>query len=114
MDEECRELFVETGAIWVPTIVTLDLFKEFATPGNNDLDKIMDRQMEDIRLALKRGVNIAAGSDSSLRAVNHGKGLVGEIELLKEACQNDEELLKLLNESLNRNFERIRSSFRRS
>lgn len=111
MDDACRELFVQTGAIWVPTIVTLELFKEFADPEKNDLDVIMARQMEDIRLALKAGVNIAAGSDSSLLARNHGYGLTRELELLDEACQGDAELLAKLHATLEESFEMIWKKF---
>ena len=113
MDDECRELFLEKDAIWIPTIVTLDMFKEFADPVHNELDKIMEQQKDDIRKALKMGINIGPGSDSSLLASNHGKGLAGELKLLKEACEGDDELLKKLDETLEKSFKRIRETFRR-
>lgn len=113
MDEDCRELFVETGAVWVPTLATCSNLRGCGRFCEEAVDHITRCHMENIRLALEKGVSIAAGSDAGAYMVPHAAGLLDEIRLLKEACQNDPGLIEALETNLEKSQEIIEKKFRR-
>jgi imidazolonepropionase-like amidohydrolase len=47
--------------------------------------KILERQIEQIRLGMQLGVTIAVGTDSGSRGVNHGRAVSEEITLFEQA-----------------------------
>lgn len=113
MDDTCRDLFLETKAVWVPTMATCGNLRGCGRFHEEAVRRITDTHMENVRLALKKGVFIAAGSDAGAYLVPHGNGLLDEIALLKEACQNDPDLLNKLEYSLTVSQSIIEKKFRR-
>lgn len=114
MDDNCRKLFTETNAVWVPTLATCGNLRGSGRFNEDAVARITDSHMENIRLALKAGVNIATGSDAGAYRVPHGGGLLDEIRLMKEACQSDPKLLETLEQTLERSLQIIREKFKRA
>lgn len=114
MDDTCRDLFVKTGAVWVPTLATCGNLRGCGRFQEDAVAKITDCHMNNVRLALESGVSIAAGSDAGAYLVPHGQGLLDEIALLKEACQKNPVLLKKLDQTLLSSQKTIEQKFRRS
>lgn len=111
MDETCRRLFVETGAVWVPTLATCSNLRGCGRFNEEAISRITDCHMENVRLALQEGVSIAAGSDAGAHMVPHGSGLLDEVRLLKEACQDAAALSKKLDQNLKKSQEIIERKF---
>lgn len=113
MDETCRQLFVETGAVWVPTLATCSSLRGCGRFREEAVARITSCHMENVRLALEEGVWIAAGSDAGAYRVPHGEGLLDEVRLLKEACQKEEGRIRKLEDSLRTSQAIIEKKFRR-
>ena len=113
MDDTCRELLLETGAVWVPTLATCGNLRGCGRFNEDAVTRITDCHMENVRLALEKGIHIAAGSDAGAYLVPHGKGLYDEVDLLKEACQGQPDLLEKLEQSLTCSQQIIKQKFRR-
>lgn len=113
MDETCRQLFVETGAVWVPTLATCSNLRGCGRFNEEAVSRITNCHMENVRLALREGVSIAAGSDAGAYMVPHGTGLLDEVRLLKETCQDDAELSEILEQTLENSQKKIEQKFRR-
>lgn len=113
MDDTCRELFLETGAVWVPTLATCGNLRGCGRFREEAVQQITACHMENVRLALKKGILIAAGSDAGAYLVPHGRGLLDEVRLLKEACQGDPALLEKLEQTLTAAQQIIERKFRR-
>lgn len=112
MDESCRKLFVETEAVWVPTLATCSNLRGCGRFNEDAVSRITDNHMENVRLALKAGVHIAPGSDAGAYLVPHGTGLLDEVRLLKEACQGDLQLLEKLEQTLTESQKLIEDKFK--
>ena len=113
MDATCRELFLKTGAVWVPTLATCGNLRGCGRFREEAVQQITACHMENVRLALEKGVLIAAGSDAGAYLVPHGRGLLDEVRLLKEACQGDPALLEKLEQTLTAAQQIIERKFRR-
>jgi hypothetical protein len=114
MDDNCRKLFVETGAVWVPTLATCSNLRRCGRFQEAAVARITESHMENVRLALKCGVHIAPGSDAGAYLVPHGQGLKDEIRLLKEACLGDSNLLSRLEQTLTESQAIIEKKFSRN
>lgn len=113
MDDTCRDLFLKTGAVWVPTLATCGNLRGCGRFHEDAVARITECHMNNIRLALEKGVHIAAGSDAGAYLVPHGQGLLDEINLLKEACQGNPMLLEKLEQTLRISQQIIEAKFRR-
>lgn len=113
MDDTCRDLFLKTGAVWVPTLATCGNLRGCGRFHEDAVARITECHMSSIRLALKRGIPVAPGSDAGAYLVPHGQGLLDEIRLLKEACQEDPVLLEKLEQTLSSSLQIIEKKFRR-
>lgn len=113
MDDTCRELLVKTGAVWVPTMATCASLRGCGRFNEEAVRKITDCHMKNVRLALEKGVHIAAGSDAGAYLVPHGTGLLDEVRFLKEACQGDPVLSAKLDQTLLTSQQIIENRFRR-
>lgn len=113
MDDTCRDLFLKTGAVWVPTLATCGNLRGCGRFHEDAVARITECHMNNIRLALEKGVHIAAGSDAGAYLVPHGQGLLDEINLLKEACQENPVLLEKLEQTLLISQQIIEAKFRR-
>ena len=81
-DDECIELFVKTGAVWVPTCVTVANNLDGSRFPKATMQAILDQHTATLKRAAARGVLIATGSDSGAFNVLHGRGTLDETELL--------------------------------
>ncbi|MDD7388248.1 MAG: amidohydrolase family protein [Lachnospiraceae bacterium] len=113
MDDSCRQLFLETGAVWVPTLATCGNLRGCGRFQEDAVGRITDCHMENVRLALEKGIHLAAGSDAGAYLVLHGKGLYDEISLLKEACHGRPDLLEKLDQTLTESQQIIERKFHR-
>lgn len=79
----------ERGIVWVPTLSPLgnilnssaDKFKERE---KEVIRRLYEEQLIKIKKALEAGVPVALGSDAGAYAVEHGKGLINEMEHLQK------------------------------
>ena len=90
MGEENIELMAEKNTCWVPTVFTMKAFglNVGSTRTKADLkviQKTVEHQMEQLRLARKLGVNVALGTDAGSLGVLHGESIVEEMKLYKKA-----------------------------
>jgi imidazolonepropionase-like amidohydrolase len=99
LDDECIELMLERGTYLVPTLVPHAYIQ-----GNPDIGKIPQVFLDRIARilepnfigatkAIKAGVKIAAGCDSGLPFMEHGR-VEGEVETLSSLGMNPYEALK--------------------
>jgi predicted amidohydrolase YtcJ len=85
----CR--LAESGAVWVPTLVTIgNLIGDGRYP-DAVLKPLLEQQLENVRFAAARGARIAAGSDAGAYRVLHGQGTLDEYALLRRALGADTE-----------------------
>ncbi len=78
----------EKGIIWVPTAVTMASYAKHLPSGSVEADlavRYLDHQLEQLRIAKKYGVRVAAGTDAGSLGVHHGPALARELNLLIEA-----------------------------
>lgn len=111
MDDRCRELFLKTGAVWVPTLATCGNLRGCGRFQEDAVNRITECHMKNIRLALKKGIHLAAGSDAGAYLVPHGQGLLDEITLLHDACHGNPLLLEKLEQTLSLSQKIIESKF---
>lgn len=93
---ESLQCIAEHHAIWVPTTVTV---KNLIGDGRYEdvvLEKIFRRQTENIRIARKFGVLMAAGSDAGAYRVLHGKGIQQEYQVFLETLGDTDEVRRAL------------------
>lgn len=90
MGEDNLELMARQGTYWVPTVFTMKAFglnieltrtKADATV----IQKNLEHQMNQLRLAKELGVNVALGTDAGSLGVLHGESMVEEMKLYKKA-----------------------------
>ncbi|MDO5409156.1 MAG: amidohydrolase family protein [Lachnospiraceae bacterium] len=111
MDDTCRRLFTQTGAVWVPTLATCASLRGCGRFSEEAVARITRCHMENVRLALLQNVPIAPGSDAGAYLVPHAAGTCDEIRYLKEACQGDPLLLSKLQETLTKSQKLIEEKF---
>jgi imidazolonepropionase-like amidohydrolase len=78
----------DTGATWVPTVVTMSAYaRMFEQTGRNPdvARRTLDHQLEQLALARRLGVTVALGTDSGSPGVDHGAAVIEEMKLLMQA-----------------------------
>jgi len=88
MGNENLSKLADCRTFWVPTAVTMKAYSETLNPedpGREGAFRNLEHHLEQIRLARKRGVRIAVGSDVGSLGVHHGPGAIKEMKLLLEA-----------------------------
>ena len=98
-DEECLDAMKETGTVWVPTISTVSNLAGGGRYPDELVTGLADRHAAAIRMAWKKGVNVALGSDAGAWRVPHVKGIQDEYRHVKDAlsgCASEEEMEKWL------------------
>ena len=90
MGRDNLQRLVEHGTCWVPTVFTMKACAQYAEfyRGAIDkkvVDKILEHQLEQLRLAHELGVEIVLGTDSGSIGVLHGEALVEEMKLFIQA-----------------------------
>ncbi len=82
-DGSVIDYFLQTGAVWVPTCVTVANIIESGRYDRTVMQNIHDVQKAVLMEAYEQGVLIASGSDCGAWMVPQGKGTDDEIALLK-------------------------------
>lgn len=82
IDDEGVALLRETGAVWVPTCVTVANNLSGGRYPKATMERILAGHAEMLRRAASRGCLIATGSDSGAYGVPHGSGTEDEIAYL--------------------------------
>ena len=93
MDDECVSQLAESGAVWVPTLVTIGNLIGCGRYPDEVLRPLLALQMKNVRTCAERGGTIAAGSDSGAYLVPHVQGIRDELALLKQAGIDEKMLL---------------------
>lgn len=78
MDEECLEALAESGAVWVPTFVTIHNLLGSGRFDDAVIRGLQKRAEASLRRAYELGIPIALGSDAGAFRVLHGQGIVDE------------------------------------
>lgn len=81
-DDECIELFCETGAFWVPTCAPVKNAIGCGRFNDDALCRILEHHEKVLKTAHKKGVKIASGSDCGAFMVPHGAGTIDEYAVL--------------------------------
>ena len=83
-DETLCQL-AESGAVWVPTLVTIGNLIGCGRFPDEVLTPLLAYQMNAVKKAAAQGAKIACGSDAGAYRVLHGQGGLGERTLLRRA-----------------------------
>ena len=84
-DDEAVQMIAGSGAVWVPTLVTIgNLIGEGRYP-DEVLKPLLALQQENVRKCVQMGGKIALGSDNGAYQVPHVQGTMDEYRYLKEA-----------------------------
>lgn len=104
-DEACLEAMREHGAVWVPTLAAVEAFAHRPEFDRKAAERVLARQLSQIRCAREMGVLIASGSDAGAVGVPHGGGILRELTLLEQAGVSPA-AVESANEKLRRTFRR--------
>ena len=85
MDEETVRMLAESGAVWVPTLVTIGNLIGCGRYPDDVLRSILSAQLENVAACARLGGRIALGSDNGAYQVYHVQGTRDEYALLKRA-----------------------------
>ena len=90
MGEENIRLMAERGTYWVPTVFTMKAFglnieANRTTADVKVIQKNVEHQLAQLRLARECGVKVALGTDAGSLGVLHGESMVEEMKLYKKA-----------------------------
>ncbi|MDO4866313.1 MAG: amidohydrolase family protein [Clostridia bacterium] len=85
LDREAVEALASSGAVWVPTLVTIGNLIGCGRYPDDVLTRILDMQLKNVALCAEHGGSIALGSDNGAYQVPHVKGTLDEYALLKRA-----------------------------
>ena len=78
MDTDALKVMAHTGAVWVPTCVTVSNLINFSRYNDDALRSIRDAHISAIKEAAAIGVPIACGSDAGAVGVKQGIGTIDE------------------------------------
>jgi len=94
MEEETLYLLAEKGTAWMPTFAPVGNLLGCGRFPDEEVQKNLERQKENVRKASMLGAHIGLGSDAGAYLVPHGKGTVDELHYLTQAGVPEEMLLK--------------------
>ena len=109
LDDAAVRMLSQSGAVWVPTLVTIgNLIGDGRFP-DAVLKPLLDLQMQNVRKCARMGGKIAAGSDAGAYRVPHVRGARDERALLLRALGADgEKVLDAGEAEIRRRFRRGR------
>ncbi len=99
LEEETLHLLAESGAVWVPTVVTVERLIGSGRYPDRVLKQILSGHLERIRRGAQLGAVIALGTDAGAWGVFHGAAVEQEYALLQQALGEHTE--KILSEGEN-------------
>ena len=85
MNDEAVRALADSGAVWVPTLVTIGNLIGCGRYPDDVLRRILDTQLHNVAECARLGGSIALGSDAGAYRVYHGQGTKDEYSLLKRA-----------------------------
>lgn len=97
MGRENLKKMAEKGVFWIPTAATMQAYCDHLEQTGENPDtarRNLEDQMEQIALARKLGVPIAAGTDAGSLGVHHGCGIVQELIIFKQAGLSVQEAIR--------------------
>lgn len=89
LDEETIDMFAESETVWVPTLVTVWNLLGCGRFEDSVIKGIMETQRQNLRLAYKKKVHVALGSDAGAYMVPHGWGILDECHVFFEVLGAD-------------------------
>lgn len=97
-DDECLHLLAESGAVWVPTAVTIGNLRGKGRYDERAVQQILESHLQNIAAAHKYGAKMALGSDAGAWEVFHVDGISAELALFRQAIGTDAETVLLAGE----------------
>jgi len=93
------ELMARKGTVWVPTLFTMKAYANNLPVGEPGIDHLvlernLQHQLEQLRLARSLGVKVALGTDAGSLGVLHGESVVDEMKLFKKSGYSLVEIIK--------------------
>jgi imidazolonepropionase-like amidohydrolase len=86
------------GAVWVPTAVTMQAYRDALLPKKGTPEPVpqealvsgmnRDHQLRQLALAKSLGVRVAVGTDAGSPGVHHGNAIIAELRLMMKAGYN--------------------------
>lgn len=89
LDDEAVAMLAQSGAVWVPTLVTIGNLIGCGRFPDDVLKPLLALQMKNVAACARLGGKIALGSDAGAYRVYHGQGTLDEYALLKRALGDD-------------------------
>lgn len=90
-DDECLHLLAESGAIWVPTAVTIGNLRGKRRYDERAVEQILESHLQNIETAHRYGAKLALGSDAGAWEVFHVDGITGELSLFRQVLGTEAE-----------------------
>lgn len=107
MDAETVRALAQSGAVWVPTLVTVGNLIGNGRYPDFVLRRILREQQRNVAECVRQGGRIALGSDAGAYCVYHARGTADELVLLKEALgPGAEAILEAAEAEIRRRFRR--------
>ena len=105
LQEEVLCQLAESGAVWVPTLVTVGNLRGLGRFPDNVLEPLLELQQRNVGYAAAKGAQIALGTDAGAYAVYHAESVQQEYALLR-AClgENTDETLRQGEAEIRRRF----------
>ncbi len=95
-DDECLHELAESGAVWVPTAVTIGNLRGAGRYDEGAVEQILASQLANVETAHRYGAKLALGSDAGAWKVPHVQGAADELALLTRAIGAEAEAEKVL------------------
>lgn len=108
LDDAAVEQLAHSGAVWVPTLVTIGNLIGEGRYSDAVLRRLLHLQMDSVARCARLGGRIALGSDAGAYRVPHVQGALDEYRYLKEAIGPETDRILEIGEKT------IQSRFRRS
>lgn len=107
LDEEALRMLADSGAVWVPTLVTVGNLIGCGRYPDAVLRPLLALQMRNVRRCVELGGKVALGSDNGAFRVPHVQGTMDEYHLLQQAIgENADEILSAAEITIRNRFRR--------
>lgn len=112
LTKETLDVLSESETIWVPTLAPTGNLLGCGRFPDEEIRKILDMRLEQVRYAFGKGAKLGLGSDAGAYLVPHGRGLSDEYAWMCQAVGVEQE--EGLYERLLRSEEEIKKKMKRS
>ena len=105
LDGETLHQLAESGAVWVPTAVTIGNLRGLGRFPDAVLEPLLELHLCNVAEAAGLGAKIALGTDAGAYAVYHGEAVSQEYTLLRQALgERTEEILAVGEQTIREKF----------